>query len=250
MTIRLHLPRSLQAALLALTCVAAAPSHADTAIETETAQIGRKGESNFSQAFEFEDGPDGSGQGTLTQYEYAFSDRAEILIEPFFYQRISPEGESSVSGLGDLEITPSYMVVREEGATPAVLLAFKLKVPTGSKKVEGSGKFDYYPYIILGKHAGGWTLNANFGVNFAQPVDDSKYDKQVVWDLEAEREIAPHLTWFVEVFSAEEGVKTISTSAEYQFTRKFNAFAVIARTKEHANVGRIGFNYAMGQAGD
>jgi len=40
-----------------------------------------------------------------------------------------------------------------------------------------------------------------------------------VWDLEAEHQFAPGFTLFFEAFSAEDGVKTISTSAEYQFTR-------------------------------
>src|ERR1700704_1280162 len=97
-------------------------SFADTAIETETAQIGRKGESNFSQAFEFEHASDGDGSGTLTQFEYGLSDRSELLIEPFFYISQSPNDGAKQSGAGDLEITPSYMVVLEHGAVPAVLL--------------------------------------------------------------------------------------------------------------------------------
>jgi hypothetical protein len=237
--------RSLRTVLYVLSCAGISIVHADTAIETETAQIGKKGESNFSQAFEFEKAIDGSGQGTLTQYEYGLSDRAEILIEPFFYVRSAPDDGPAVSGVGDLEITPSYMAVREDGAIPAVLFAFKVKVPTGTKRVEGTGKVDFYPYLIFGKHYGGWTLNANLGVNFAQPVDENRYQKDVVWDLEAEREIAPRLTMFFEAFSAEDGVKTLSTSAEYQFTPRFNAFAVISRTEEHSNIVRIGFNYAV-----
>jgi hypothetical protein len=122
----------------------------------------------------------------------------------------------------------------------------KVKVPTGSKKVEGTGKFDYYPYVIVGQHYGKWTFNANLGVNFAQPVDSNTYDKTVVWDLEAEREVLPKLTMFLEVFSAEDAVKTVSIAGEYQFTKRFNAFAVVSRNEEHANVLRFGFNIGFG----
>jgi hypothetical protein len=100
--------------------------------------------------------------------------------------------------------------------------------------------------VILGQHVGKWIFNANLGVNFAQPVDSHTYDKTVVWDLEAEREVLPKLTMFFEVFSAEDAVKTASIAAEYQFTRRFNAFAVVARTEEHANVFRTGFNIGFG----
>ena len=224
-------------------------SFADTAIETETAQIGRKGESNFSQAFEFENAADGSAQGTLTQFEYGLSDRAELLIEPFFYVRLNPDDGPTETGVGDLEITPSYMVVREDGAVPAVLMAMKVKVPTGSKRVEGSGKFDYYPYVILGQHAGAWTFNANFGENFAGGEDGSGFDKTTVWDLEAERQLTPAFTLFVEAFSAEDAVKTVSTSAEYQFSEHLNAFAVLSYTEEHSKIARLGFNYSFGKTG-
>jgi Putative MetA-pathway of phenol degradation len=233
--------------LLTLLCGASTHAYANTAIETETAQIGKQGEANFSQAFEFEHGEDGNARGTLTQYEYGISDRSEILIEPFFYVGLSPKGGKSVSGLGDLEITPSYMMVLEDSWVPAVLAAFKVKVPTGSKKVEGTGKFDLFPYLIFGQHYGGWVFNANLGVNFAKPEGGGGYEKKTVWDLEAERKVMPDLTLYFEVFSAEDGVKTVSISAEHQFTRRFNVFAVVSRTEEHANVFRVGFNIGMGK---
>lgn len=37
-------------------------AHADTAIETETAQIGKQGEWNFSQSYEFERAPPAATQ--------------------------------------------------------------------------------------------------------------------------------------------------------------------------------------------
>src|SRR5205814_1715516 len=103
---------------------------------------------------------------TLNQFEYGVTDRAEILIEPFLYERDKPKGEKRFDGMGDLEITPSYMVVLEEPSFPAVVLAFKLKVPTGKEPDISTGKYDYYPYVILGKHVEHWIFNANFGVNF------------------------------------------------------------------------------------
>jgi hypothetical protein len=242
----MHFPKPASLRILggsvALILVGAVGAFADTAIETETAQIGEKGEVGFSQSFEFEVAKDGLGYGTLTQVAYGISDRAELLIEPFFYVGLSPDGEPSVNGVGDLEITPSYMIVKEDGWIPATLLAFKLKVPTGSKRVEGTGKFDYYPYLIFGQHYRGWTFNANFGVNFAQPVDSDVFEKTFVWDLEAEREVLPKLTLFFEGFSAEEGVKTVGTAAEYQLTKRFNTFLSYAHDEEAADVVRIGFN--------
>ena len=120
------------------TIVQSIPARADTAIETETAQIGKKGDIGISQAYEYSTSKDGTSGGTLTQFEYALSNRAEILIEPFFYTWDHPDGEDKVSGLGDLEVTPSYMVVKENGWTPSVLAAFKLKIPMGSERAGSS----------------------------------------------------------------------------------------------------------------
>lgn len=223
---------------------------ANTAIETETAQLGKQGELAFSQSIEYEKAKDGSAFGTLTQFEYALSDRAEILIEPFFHLWEKPDGGPNADGQGDLEITPSYMVVTEDTWLPAILVALKVKVPTGSENVGGSGKYDYFPYLIFGQHYGNWTFNANIGVNYANT--GKKYDtpfshkgtfeKRAVWDLEAETEIYPNVTSFIEVYSAEDGIKTISTALQYQLGKHSNIFLALAYNKDNSIIIRPGFN--------
>jgi hypothetical protein len=216
---------------------------ADTAIETETAQIGKQGDFAFSQSYEYGRSQDGTSGGTLTQFEYALSDRAEILIEPFFYTWDHPKGEDRVSGLGDLEITPSYEVSREDNWAPSILTAVKVKVPTGSRDAGSSGKFDFMPYLIFGQHLDGWTFNSNIGVNFSKPEDGGNYEATAIWAVEAEREIVPDLTVFVEAFSTEEHVKTVSTALEYKWADNFNTFAAASYTEDHESIFRIGFNF-------
>jgi hypothetical protein len=164
------------------------------------------------------------------------------LIEPFFYVWDHPDGESKVDGAGDLELTPSYLVVTENGWTPAILVAFKLKVPTGSDKAGGSGEYDYFPYLIFGQHFGGWTFNANLGVNYVTSPDGGPRARTTVWDLEAEREIAPKWTGFYEVFSAEDAVKTVSTALQYQWSDHVNTFGAVGYTEADDIILRFGFN--------
>lgn len=228
--------------LLLFSLIGASNAFCNTAIETETAQIGAKGDMAFSQSIEYGKAKDGSSGGTLTQFEYGLSDRAEILIEPFFYQWDSPDGEKKVSGTGDLEITPSYMMVMENDWVPAILIATKIKVPTGSKEVGGTKQYDYYPYLIFGQHYRDWTFNANFGVNFARPVEGGAFKHTTVWDLEAEQEVTKNWTAFFEVYSAEDGIKTVSTAAQYQLAKHFNAFVAVGYTEEHELIIRPGFN--------
>jgi len=215
---------------------------ANTAIETETAQIGKQGELGISQSIEYAKAKDGNAGSTLTQIEYGISDRSELLIEPFLYQWEAPKGEKKEEGTGDLEITPSYMVVIEDGWVPAILVATKVKVPLGSKNVGGTGEYDYMPYLIFGQHAGGWTFNANIGENFAAKEESNGYGHTLVWDLEAEREIAPKLTGFYEVFSAEDGIKSVSTALQYQVAKNANIFLAVSYNEDDEAVIRPGFN--------
>ena len=235
-------PLLMRAVTLPLLVSCAMPVCANTAIETETAQLGKRGEWTFSQSYESVKGNKGSSGGTLTQFEYAITDRVEILIEPFFYAWDHPKGEARKSGVGDLEITPSYMVVVEDGWVPAVVLATKIKVPTGALSVGGTDKTDYFPYVILGQHFGGWTLNANLGVNFSKNVDSGGYHKRFVWDVEGEREFSGRWTTFWEAYRAEDSVKTVSTSLQYQWAKHVNGFGVVSYNEDHETVLRFGFN--------
>ena len=76
-------------------------AYANTAIETETAQLGKQGEWSISNSLEYGKAKDGTSGQSLTQFEYAITDRAEILIEPFFYVWDHPKGERRHSGAGD-----------------------------------------------------------------------------------------------------------------------------------------------------
>jgi hypothetical protein len=227
--------------LIAVALISASAALANTAIETETAQIGKQGDVGISNAYEHVHSNDGSGGGTLTQVEYAITDRSELLIEPFFYVWDHPDGESREHGYGDLEITPSYMVILEDGWVPAVLIATKVKVPTGSQRVGGSGEYDYYPYLIFGQHYGGWIFNANIGVNFAGREEGDGFDRTTVWDLEAEHEFG-NWTTFWEAYSAEDGVNTASTALQYQWLKHMNVFGVLGYNEDHETIFRAGFN--------
>ena len=231
--------------LLLLLVVSSGEALANTAIETETAQIGAKGDIGISNAVEYADAKDGTSGGTLSQFEYGLSDRSEILIEPFFYIWDHPDDEDKVDGTGDLEITPSYMIVLENGWVPAILVATKVKVPTGSKKAGSSGEYDYLPYLIFGQHYGDWIFNANVGVNFVTPPRDAESQATqhtTTWALEAEREFGERWTTFFEVFSSEDEVKTASTALQYQWNDHMSTFGAFGYTEDDEAIFRVGFN--------
>ena len=225
---------------------------ADTVLETETAELGKKGDWLVSNSVQFERAKDGSRTTfTLTQYEVGITDRAEILIEPFFQEWDKPKGEKRFHGMGDLEITPSYMIVLDDPKkwVPAVVLALKVKVPTAKNRNIGSGRVDYYPYVIVGKTFGPWVLNANFGVDvIGRSKNDHDTRNQFIYDFSVERKITDQWSVFAEVFAnSKPAVGDVGTFAgaiatEYKFTEHFNAFVSVGYDSDRMVNVRPGFN--------
>lgn len=225
-------------------------ARADLVLETETAELGKKGSMLFSSAVQFEREKDGSRTAfTLNQYEYAITDRAEILIEPFFHEWDRPKGERAFGGMGDLEITPSYMVVLEQPRVPAIVLAFKLKVPTAKNRNIGTGKFDYLPYLIFGKTVGRFVLNANLGYNFiTSPSRDEHLQNQFIYDLSVEFKATQRWSLYGEIFansspaSGERGTFSGAVATEFKFTDHVNAFVSVGCDTDRLFNVRPGIN--------
>ncbi len=227
----------------------AMPLHADTVLETETAELGKKWDMLISMSTQFEKDKDGNRTAfTLTQYEVGLTDRAEILIEPFFVEWDNPKTGKSFHGMGDLEITPSYMIVLEKPYVPAIVLAFKLKVPTARNRDIGTGKYDYYPYLIFGKKIGHWIFNANFGYDFITSPRGDKLSNQFIYDLSVEREITDKWSVYAEVFAntkptvGEKGTFSGAIATEYKFNEHFNAFVSVGYDTDQLFNVRPGFN--------
>lgn len=225
--------------------------HADLVLETETAELGKKGDSLISAAFQVERDKDGGlAYFTVNQYEYAITDRAEILIEPFFYEWDRPKDGPSYSGVGDLEITPSYMMVLDDPHSwvPAAVAAFKLKVPTATNRNIGTGEFDYQPYIIFGKNIGPWIWNANIGYDFVTHVKGERFKDQVIYDLSVQRNITERLGLYAEIFSnsspafGEKGTFAGAIAAEYKFNEHFNVYTSLGYDTDNVTTLRSGFN--------
>ena len=225
--------------------------HADLVLETETAELGVKGDALISAALQVERSKDGGlAYFTVNQYEYAITDRSEILIEPFFYEWDKPKHGPAYSGVGDLEITPSYMMMIDDPHSwlPAALAAFKLKVPTATNRNIGTGEFDYQPYIILGKNNGPWIWNANIGYDFVTHVKGERLKDQFIYDLSVQRNITERLGLYAEIFSnsspafGEKGTFAGAIAAEYKVNEHLNMYTSIGYDTDNVTTLRSGFN--------
>ncbi len=234
--------------MASMVLLAATPARADLVLETETAQIGKTGEGNFSNAIQVESNSDGKVYLTETQWEYGINDKTEILIEPFFYERQVPKSGPTVSGRGDVEITLSYMIVTESPTRPTILLAQKVKLPTATNDI-GTGKADYTSYVIVGKTFGRVHVNLNFGYEFVGKVSTADLKDQVIYDASVDVPVGPRTTLFVEGYgntSPETGTRStnaLSAGVEYRLTPHVNVFAAGGDDTDRQGFGRIGLNY-------
>ena len=222
-------------------------AQADIALETETGDLGKKGEANFSQGIQFDKYPGGRTTFLLTQFEYAMTDNSEILIEPFFYQWTRDSG-SHFQGLGDLEITPSYRFVKESARFPAILAAFKVKVPMASNPNIGTRRFDWYPYFIINKHFGAWDINVNLGAEFFGQTGSEYLRTQLIYDLSIQHPITKRLEGIVEIFgntkpnSSEQATFAGAVALEFEIKKHFNIFLSVGYDTDKTLSVRPGFN--------
>jgi hypothetical protein len=234
---------------MAMLTIVQPQARADIALETETGDLGKKGESNFSQGIQFDHDREGRTVFLLNQYEYAMTDNSEILIEPFFYQWTKLKDGTSFHGIGDLEITPSYKFIPETDICPGIVAAFKVKVPMASNRDIGTGKFDYYPYFIINKHIGEWDFNVNLGCNFfGQTAGDPHQLNQFIYDLSVQHPLTEKLEFIAEIFgnskpaAGEKGTFAGAMALEYEFNKHFNVFLSVGYDTDHTFSVRPGFN--------
>jgi hypothetical protein len=138
---------------------------ADLSLETETARLVKPGHFELSIAGEYQHSPQGEEQDLPMAIEFGVIDRLELLIEPVPYTRIRPSGSPAVHGLGDTEITATYLLLDEKKYIPAIAGAFEVKIPTAHNLLIGSRVTDFRLYLAASKAIGDFDFSANVGYN-------------------------------------------------------------------------------------
>jgi hypothetical protein len=140
------------------------------------------------------------------------------------------------------------MLFEERPTTPAIVLSFKLKVPTATNREIGTGEFDYYPFIIIGKTFGDWIVNANLGYNFITSPPGEALRDQFIYDLSVERVVTHDLSLFAEIFGntspaeGEKGTFSGAVAAEYKLSEHYNVFLSVGYDTDKVASLRTGFN--------
>jgi hypothetical protein len=132
-------------------------------LETETARPLGRGGLELGTNFEYQTSSEGHETALPFALEYGFTERLEVLVEPVAYTAIRPKAGGSATGVGDLEVTLTYLARRETGGTPALALAGEIKLPTARNSLIGTGRTDVAGYLIASKRMGRFDTHANVG---------------------------------------------------------------------------------------
>lgn len=187
--------------LLGTALVASAPAQASLARSAAGAKnMGESGLITVDTAAQLEDESDGKSWVAETGVQVQASDRLQLLVEAVLYERTEPDSGRVASGLGDTELTVSWIALKEKGMFPPVVLAAKVKLPTARNDEIGTGRADYSGLLVLGKELGELELNVEAEyATFGSPSGKSLKD-QFIYTLGAEYGLNDYLAVYTEVF--------------------------------------------------
>ncbi len=168
-------------------------AHAGQPLETETARLRPRGQFQFETTFEYQTSPEGFETAVPLAFEYGITNDLELLVEPVVHANIRPEVGRKAKGVGDLEITLTYLFFHERAWIPALALAGEVKIPTASDTLIGTGETDYSPFLIASKSFGSrWDTHVNFGYAILGEPPGVKLDNIFTYAAAAEYHLISH----------------------------------------------------------
>jgi len=190
-------PALIGAAWLALSIPG--PAHASLTRNAAGAKnMGEAGAWTVDTAGELERESDGKVWVFETAVQWQAAGRLQLLVEAVVFERQQPDEEESSSGLGDTDLTVSWLALEERGALPPVVVAARVKLPTAGEDV-GSGKADWSGLLILGKESGELELNLELEyATFGAPPGEQLKD-QLLYTLGAEYGLSDFLAVYAEL---------------------------------------------------
>src|SRR5262249_53097699 len=154
--------------------------------EPERARPARRGVLSMEANYELQTSSDGTEVAVPLAFEYGLTDRLELMAEPVPYTSIQPRDASTVSGVGDVEVTLSDLIHSESRHVPALALAGELKIPAAEAPLIGSDHYDWTTYLIGSKRFGSLDVHANVGYTVVGHPSDLHVNNTLDYALAAE----------------------------------------------------------------
>lgn len=211
-------------------------AHADLSLEAETARILKQGQWDLSTAAEVQTASEGQEAALPIAIEYGITDRLELLVEPVPFTGIYPKHGKKARGLGDLEVTMTYLLSEEHDGLPALAMAGELKLPTARNDLIGSGKTDATFYVIGSKRYGDWDLHLDVGYTILGKPSGAKVQNTFTAALAAEYRLSEHLDLIGEILGT-------TSSVPANAGRALGNVGVSAEVSTEEYSGTAGFRY-------
>jgi hypothetical protein len=161
--------------------------------------MGEAGALTLDTALELEHESDDKAWLFETALQYEATHRLQLLLEAVVFERHEPDGGDSESGLGDTDLTLSWLAFEERGALPPVVFGARVKLPTAGED-RGTGKIDYAALLALGKEIGEWELNVETEyAAFGSPADED-LKAQFLYTIGVEYGVNDFLAVYAELF--------------------------------------------------
>jgi hypothetical protein len=130
-------------------------------LETETARSLGSGVFEVSGNLEYQTSSEGRETAVPFAVEYGLTNRLELLVEPVAWTAISPKAGMRATGVGDVEVTLTWLARAEAPGAPAFALAAEVKAPTARDSLIGTRKTDIAGYLIASRRWGRLDAHAN-----------------------------------------------------------------------------------------
>jgi hypothetical protein len=151
--------------------------------------------------FEYQTSGQGTERAVPLGFEYGLTDRLSLLVEPVFYTAIRPKQGTRATGVGDLEVTLSYLLAHERRRLPAIAIAAEVKAPTARNILIGTRKTDFAAYLVASKRAGKFDTHANLGYTFVGKLAGTRLKNIFNFAVAEEYFVKPKLALVGEVIA-------------------------------------------------
>jgi hypothetical protein len=188
------------------------PGFASQPLETETARPVRAGWVQAEGVFEFQTSSSGEEYDLPFALEYGVTDRLNLLVEPVLFTAIRPSSGQNATGVGDIELTLSYLAITERAVIPALAPAFEVKLPTAKNRSIGTGETDYRFLLIASKQFGRLDTHVNFGYTLLGSPEGANFDNIFDYAFAAEYKLTPSLDLVAEVLGNTAATSTSDTA--------------------------------------
>lgn len=130
-------------------------------LETEDSRSLNPGQVELGAGLEYQTSKEGYEVALPLSFEYGISKRFTFLFEPVPFTTIHPKTGRHATGLGDLEMTLFYQLIKETKSFPSISLSAEVKLPTAKDSLIGTGKTDFTPFLIASKTTGKFFTSLN-----------------------------------------------------------------------------------------